>query len=174
MKKKPILIVAGILVLLVGVRVVMGLSGADDKKLIQEALAESIKASKEGRPGGVMDKISDKLVVNSEQVGKSQIGNVIRDMKPDVEVLKQDPIITGEEAQITSPVRLKVSLPIGNGTAFDQTINDVTLIFAKESATDWLIIPTTKWRLREVKLPDDVMNQIGGLGGLGGFGGMGF
>lgn len=174
MKKKPILIVAGILVLLIGVRVVMGLSGADDKKLIQEALAESIKASKEGRPGGVMDKISDKLVVNSEQVGKSQIGNVIRDMKPDVEVLKQDPIITGEEAQITSPVRLKVSLPIGNGTAFDQTINDVTLIFAKESATDWLIIPTTKWRLREVKLPDDVMNQIGGLGGLGGFGGMGF
>lgn len=170
--KKPILIVGGILVLLVGVRVIMGLAPADDKKLIREALSESIKASKEGRPGGVMDKISDKLTVNDARFQKGQIGKVIRDMKPDVEVVQQDPVIIGEEAQITSPVRLKVSLPIGNGTAFDQTIQGVTLVFAKESATEWLIIPTSKWRLKEVKLPDDVMSQIGNIGG--GFSGFGF
>lgn len=169
--KKPILIVGGILVLLIGIRVIMGLAPADDKKLIREALSESIKASKEGRPGGVMDKISDKLTVNNEQFRKGQIGNIIRDMKPDVEVVKQDPVIVGDEAQITSPVRLKVGLPIGNGTAFDQTIQGVTLVFAKESATDWLIIPTSKWRLKEVKLPEDVMSQIGNIGG--GFGGFG-
>ncbi|MBC8066316.1 MAG: hypothetical protein H7Y17_15910 [Chlorobia bacterium] len=172
--KKPILIVAAILVVLVGVRVIMSLGAPDDRKLVREALAESIKASKEGRPGGVMDKISDKLTVNNERFNKGSIGNWIRDMKPDVEVLKQDPVIIGEEAQITSPVRVKLSMPIGTGSAFDQTIEGVTLVFAKESAMDWLVIPTTKWRLKEVKLPDDVMSQfsagLGNFGGLGSFG----
>lgn len=172
--KKPILIVAGILILLVGIRAIMAMGGADDKKLIREALAESIQASKEGRPGGVMDKISDKLTVNNEQFRKGQIFDVIRDMKPDVEVLQQDPVVMGDEAQITSPVRLKLKLPIGNGSAFDQTIQDVTLVFAKESATEWLVIPTTKWRLKEVRLPDNVMSQISGLGNLGSLGGFGF
>lgn len=171
--KKTILVVVGILVVLVGVRTIMSLGKPDDKQLVREALAESIAASKEGRPGGVMDKISDKLMVNSQQVASmGQIANWIRDSKPDVEVKNQDPVIIGEEAQITSPVRVKLTFPGGAG--FDQTIDDVTLIFAKESATDWLIIPTTKWRLREVKLPDNVMDQFSGLGGgFGGFGGLG-
>jgi hypothetical protein len=68
---------------------------------------------------------------------------------------------------------LKLSAPIGKAVAFDGTIKDVTLIFAKESATDWLIIPTTKWRLKEVKLPDDAMSQLSSSGGFGGFGGFG-
>lgn len=172
--KKPILIILGIVALLVGIRVVMGLGGQDDKKLVREALAESIKASREGRPGGVMDKISDKLEVNDERFSRSQIANVIRDSKPEIEVLRQDPVIMGDEAQITSPVKVKIGLPIGNGTAFNQTIDRVTLVFAKESATEWLIIPTSKWRLKEVKLPDDVMSQLSGLGGgFGGFGAFG-
>lgn len=172
--KKPILIAAAVLVLLVGIRAIMSMGGGDDKQMIREALAESIQASKEGRPGGVMDKISDKLTVNNEQFRKGQVFDVIRDMKPDVEVLTQDPVLMGDEAQITSPVRLRLKLPVGNGSAFDQTINDVTLVFAKESATEWLVIPTTKWRLKEVRLPDDVMSQLGGLGNLGSFGGFGF
>jgi hypothetical protein len=158
--KKPILIVAVILVVLVGVRVLMSLGGGgDDKKLVREALVESIKASKEGRPGGVMDKISDKLTVNSEQVASmGQISNWIKNSKPDIEVVQQDPVILGDEAQITSPVKVKLSLPGGNN--FDRTIEGVTLVFAKESATEWLFIPTKKWRLREVKLPEDVASQL--------------
>jgi len=171
--KKPILIAAGILVILIGIRTIMTMGKPDDKQLVREALQESITASKEGRPGGVMDKISDKLTVNSQQVASmNQIANWIRDSKPDVEVPKQDPVIMGDEAQITSPVRVKLTLPGGSG--FDQTIQDVTLIFAKESATDWLIIPARKWRLKEVKLPDNVMDQFSGFGGsFGGFGGLG-
>ena len=174
--KKPILIAAGILVLLVGIRVIMSMGKVDDKQLVREALQESIEASKEGRPGGVMDKISDKLRVNNQQVASmNQIANWIRDSKPDVEVTQQDPVIIGDEAQITSPVRVKLTLPGGAG--FDQTIQDVTLIFAKESATEWLVIPTRKWRLKEVKLPDNVMDQFsglgGGFGGFGAFGGLG-
>ena len=169
--KKPILVVAAILVVLVGVRVVMGLAPQDDKKLVREALAEAIKASREGRPGGVMDKISDNLNVNGDPVRKGQVMNWIRNSKPDVTVEKQDPVIIGEEAQITSPVQVKLKLPIGNGIAFDRTIDNVTMVFAKESATDWLIIPTTRWRLREVKLPDDVADEF--TSGLSNFGGLG-
>jgi len=172
--KKAILVVAGLLILLVGARILMSLGGQDDKKLVREALAESIKASREGRPGGVMDKISDKLTVNDARFSRGQIANVIRNSKPEVEVLQQDPVIIGEEAQITSPVKVRIPLPVGNGSAFDRTINDVTLVFAKESATEWLIIPTSKWRLTEVKLPDDVMSQFNDIGGaMGGFGGLG-
>lgn len=169
--KKPILIVAVILAVLVGIRVVMGLAPQDDKKLIREALAESIKASKEGRPGGVMDMISDKINVNGTPINKGPIADWIRKSKPEIVVQKQDPVITGEEAQITSPVQVKLSLPIGNGSAFDQTVNDVTMVFSKESATDFLVIPTTRWRLREVRLPEDVASQLGS--GFSGFGGMG-
>jgi len=157
--KKPILIAVAVLVVLLGVKVLMSLGGGDDKALVREALTESIKASKEGRPGGVMDKISDKLTVNNEQVASmGQISSWIKNSKPDIEVLTQDPVIMGDEAQITSPVKVKLSLPGGND--FDKTIEGVTLIFAKESATDWMIIPTKKWRLREVKLPDDVAAQL--------------
>lgn len=173
--KKPILVIAAILVVLVGVRVVMGLAPQDDKKLVREALAESIAASREGRPGGVMDKISSKLVINGEPlVSNPQIANWIRNSKPDVVVEKPDPVIMGDEAQITSPVRVKLANPIGNGNALDRTVNDVTLIFAKESATTFLIIPTTKWRLREVKLPDSAVSDFaGGFSGFGGFGSFG-
>jgi hypothetical protein len=171
--KKPILIVAALLVVLVGIKAIVTMTGVDDKKLVREALAESIAASKEGRPGGVMDKISDELTVNDERFSRSQIANVIRDSKPDVTVEKQDPVIMGDEARITSPVNVKIKLPVGPGTAFDQTIDGVTLVFAKENATEWLVIPTRKWRLKEVKLPSDVMSQLSGLGGFGGFGAFG-
>jgi hypothetical protein len=172
--KKPILIIAAILVVLVGIRAITMLGGADDKTLVREALDESIKASKEGRPGGVMDKISEKLTVNDQQVASmGMIANWIKNSKPDVNVLKRDPVIMGETAQITSPVRVQLSLP--GGSNFDQTIDGVTLVFAKENATEWLIIPTSKWRLKEVKLPDDIASQFSsGLGGFGGFGGIGF
>lgn len=160
--KKPILIAAAVLVLLVGIRVLMSLGGPDDKQLVREALAESIKASKEGRPGGVMDKISSQFTVNNETpVSTSQIEMFIRNSKPDLEVLKPDPVIMGEEAQITSPVKVKLDMPAGGG--IDQTVEGVSLIFAKESATEWLVIPTKKWRLKEVKLPPDFLAQISPL-----------
>ena len=157
--KKPILIIVAILVVLVGIRTILSMGGADDKALVKAALKESIEASKDGRPGGVMDKISDKLTVNKEQVASmSQIAKWIRDSKPDVTVTQQEPIILENEARITSPVTIKASFP--GGVDLDKTIDGVTLIFAKESAMDYFIIPTKKWRLKEVLLPSDVMAQL--------------
>jgi len=161
--KKPILALVGLLVVLFGVKAILTIGGPDDKTQVREALQESIKASKEGRPGGVMDKISDKITINGEQmVSTNQIANWIRNSKPDVVVPQQDPVIIGDEAQITSPVTVKADMP--GGVSFDRTIKGVTLIFAKESATEWLVIPTAKWRLKEVKLPDDVVSQLNPFG----------
>jgi hypothetical protein len=161
--KKPILALVGLLVVLFGVKAILTIGGPDDKTQVREALQDSIKASKEGRPGGVMDKISDKITINGEQmVSTNQIANWIRNSKPDVVVSQQDPVILGDEAQITSPVTVRANMP--GGVGFDRTIKGVTLIFAKESATEWLIIPTTKWRLKEVKLPDDVVSQLNPFG----------
>ena len=161
--KKPTLIIAAILVVLVGVRVVLSMGGGDDKALVKEALQESIKASKEGRPGGVMDKISDHMTVNGQEVATTrQIADWIKNLKPDVVVTKPEPVILGDEAQITSPVSIKGS-GMG-GFSFDKTIDNVTLIFARENATEWLIIPTKKWRLKDVKLPDDIASQLNPFG----------
>lgn len=157
--KRPILIVAAIVLVLVGIRIVAGLNGPDDKQLVRQALADSIKASKEGRPGGVMDKISNKLTVNDTEVGQmGNIANFIKQSRPDVEVLTPDPVILGDEARITSPVKVSMSLPGGAG--FDRTIDNVILIFAKEDSMTWLIFPSKQWRLKEVKMPDDVMGQL--------------
>ena len=156
--KKPILVLAAILVVLVGARAVLSMGGGDDKKQIVEALQESIKATKEGRPGGVMDKISDHFTINdTDVVARGQIINWIKNLKPDITVSHQDPVITGDEAQITSPVSIKGK---GMGIDFDRTVEGITLIFAKESATEWLVIPTKKWRLKDVKVPDDIAAQL--------------
>lgn len=157
--KRLILIVAAVVVVLIGVRVIMSLNGPDDKTLVREALTESIKASKEGRPGGVMDKISNKLTVNGdERFSSGQIIQFIKDAKPNVTVLRPEPIVTGDEARITSPVTLNVSMPGGN--EINQKLDNVTLIFEKEDAMTWLVIPSKQWRLKEVTLPEDFMSQL--------------
>lgn len=152
---KTFLILGMLLVFLVGGKVILStLQPQDDKKLIQEALTESIKASREGRPGGVMDKLSVNIKYNDQDVsGNSRdIARYIRESKPDIVVENPEPDISGEEAKINSPVTLSVSFL---GHSVDKRIKNVTLIFRKESDRDYLIFPATKWKLAEVRVPDD-------------------
>jgi len=159
--KRPILIVAAIVVALIAIRVVMSINGPSDEQLVRNALADSIKASKEGRPGGVIDYLSDKMTINGMDVGvdKRQILAYIKNSKPDITVSQPDPVILGDEARITSPVNVKMTGPMGMGD-INQNIDNVILVFAKEDSMQWLIFPTKKWRLKEVKLPDDVVNRM--------------
>ncbi|MBN9503549.1 MAG: hypothetical protein J0H02_17365 [Armatimonadetes bacterium] len=157
--KRPILIVAVILVVLVGIRTIMSLGGPDDKQLVREALKKSIVASKEGRPGGVLDKLSKNLTVDGQSVGSSsQISQFIKSSKPDIEVVNTEPVVIGDEAKITSPVKVKFSLPGGN--SIDRTIEDVTLTFAREDSMKWLIFPSKQWRLREVTTSSDITSLV--------------
>jgi hypothetical protein len=151
--QKGLLILGTLLVLLIGGRALLTtLNPPNDKALIVEALKESIKASKEGRPGGVMDKLSSNLSYNGENESgnQGQIAKFIKESRPDVTVTQMEPVVTGDEATIHSPVDLKVEM-----LGFNQKrhLKDVTITFRKEEDHEWLIFPTRKWKLAEVHVP---------------------
>ena len=109
MKKTPrILYTIGLaLCALIVLRVIFA-PKPDDQKLIREALAASIDASREGRPGGVMDKISEKFNINGMQPGSRwDIAKFIRDSKPEIVVENTTALVEGDTARITSPVQIK-------------------------------------------------------------------
>lgn len=160
--KRALGIVALVLVLLAGVGIVSRLrSHGDDKAMIQETLQESLQASREGKAGGVLDALSKSLTVNDQQADGNfgQIANFIKNQKPDLNVTNPNPIVTGDEATITSPVEIKTSLPIvGEHTV---TVKDVVLTFHKETAREYLFIPVPKWRLVGVQAPPMAVDTLG-------------
>jgi hypothetical protein len=165
----------GIVVVLVGIAAVAAVlrftlfaDRIPDRVLIQRALMESIEAGKEGRPGSVIELLSREFEVNGYQPGTGQITRMVKEYKPDVEVLNQEPSVTGDRADLVSPVRLTVRVAVAS-QSFD--IKDVRFQFEKEQGTQWLFFPTKHWRLRSVELPADAAQQLSGLGGFGGFGG---
>ena len=159
MRRWPFLLLI-LLVLGVGGRAIYGMINApDDKTLIKEALADAVKAGKEGRPGSVIDKLSDNFKINGQEPGTNQIAKFIRDSRPDVQIKDTDPIVSGDTAQITSDVAVSATIL---GQPFNQTLKDVQLLFKKESGTDWLIFPTTKWHLSAARVPDSEVTSLTG------------
>lgn len=158
---KTLLGLGVVLVFLVGGRVIVSMTHQEsDKALIQKALAESIKASKEGRAGGVMDKLSDKLKFNGTDAGGAErdISRFIRDSRPDITVENDDPVVSGDEGTIVSPINLTVSML---GQSLDRHFKKVTLVFRKEDARDWLVIPVRKWKLADVEVSDSAVSDLG-------------
>jgi hypothetical protein len=138
---------------LLGLRIgITAMRPPNDQVLIELALAESIQASKEGRPGGVMDKLSSQLRFNEVDASgnRRQIADYIKNNKPDVTVLNKTAVVTGDEARIVSPV--EVSINFLGERKFQ--LNEVTMVFRREPDRAYLIIPTSKWKLAEVRVPD--------------------
>ncbi|MDR3690543.1 MAG: hypothetical protein P4L46_14290 [Fimbriimonas sp.] len=159
-QKKGLTILGIVLVLLLGGRaIVVVLSHQDDRTLIQQALKESIQASKEGRPGGVMDKLSDDIKLNgeSEEGNQREIARFIRDSKPEITVQDMNPVVTGNEATITSPVDLTLSML---GIERSRHLKEVTLIFRREEGREWLVIPVSNWKLAEVHVPQSAIADL--------------
>ena len=151
---KAFVFIGILLVVLVAGRVMLSFSTSeDDKALIQKALAESIQASREGRPSVVMDKLSSNIMFNGQNEGGNQydIARYIRNSKPEVEVENPVPVVTGDEAIIESPVRLSLSVL---GQPLSTRLKDVTLVFRKEADRKFLIIPSHSWKLAEVHVQD--------------------
>lgn len=168
---KAVLYIGLAVVVLVALRLTVFAPRPNDQELIKEALDQSIQASKEGRPGGVMDIISEKFNINGMRPGSRwDIAKFIRDSKPDVVVEDTTAFVDGDKARITSPVQLKMSFL---NQKWDRRVDDVTIVFEKEDARRYLIFPTRKWRLTDVVLPPDAAQQIvpEGMGQGGGFGG---
>ncbi len=130
-------------------------SKVDDQKLIQEAITEAIKAGKDGRPGGVLDNISIDFKINDQDAGsRFQIADYVKKMKPEVQLPPYSAQIFGEEAIITTPMTLNVGILTART---DVPIKEVTIKMRKEDARKWLIIPTHRWRVAEVKVPQDAV-----------------
>ena len=142
-----------VLLILIFVSILISLSPEpSDQIQIANALKSSISASREGRAGGVLDLLSQRLQVNGEEVqGNTQtIAKIIRSQKPDVVIEEPLALVTGDEARIVSPVTLKVNIL---GQSIERKLSSVTLIFRRESYRKWGIIPRSSWRLAEVQVP---------------------
>lgn len=127
--------------------------GPSDETLIRKALDEAIVASREGRPGGVMDFISDRFQVNSEMPGSRQVANFIKQSHPDITVGKAPPVISGDKATLLAPVEAKITV---FGHDIDEKMDHVSLVFQREQGREWLLIPVKKWRLVQVVVPQNL------------------
>lgn len=161
MKGKAKAAVALLVVALVGAAglFLVARSGPSDQELIDRALADAIKAGREGRPGSVLELLSNEFRLNEQQIGsRSQIARAIRDYRPDVSVANTTAVISGDSAVIESPVTLRTLPPIP--LSFE--IPMVRMEFAKEHATKWVVFPDRRWRLSRVTIPSDVFEQLAG------------
>ncbi len=143
-------LVALVLALFVWKYVSVNIFGPSDQALIRRALDEAVQASREGRPGGVMDKLTDRFKVNTDEPGNRQVADFIKNSHPDITVSDEKAVVSEDTARITGPVRVRASFL---GMNFDQKIDDVSLVFQRESAHEWGFIPVRKWRLDQVLVP---------------------
>ncbi|MBX3119891.1 MAG: hypothetical protein KF784_12565 [Fimbriimonadaceae bacterium] len=167
-KSKLFWMIASTVAVVLLLRFVVFAPQSSDKELIRAALAEAVLAGKEGRPGSVVDLMSKEMTVNdSMQVNMSQIARYVREKKPDVEFSNQEPSINGERALITADAKVSFGLP---GMAL--TVKNVEMEFEKETTTRWLIIPGKQWRLKNVRVPSESLDELAGTAsGFSGFSG---
>ena len=154
-------VLALVLGLLIGFRVVsVAMGQKDDATMIQESLRQSLEASRKGESGSVLDLLSSSIKVNGEEQNdaRRQVADFIRKQKPAITVANQTPIVTGDEASITSPVTITASIPLLGDQTFD--LKDVVLTFQKETAREYLVIPVKKWRLTGVTAPPDALSSL--------------
>jgi hypothetical protein len=157
MKRWPLFLL-GLLVLAIGGKYILGvLNAPDDKAQIKQALAEAIKASREGRPGSVIDKLSENFKVNGEEPGSRRIADLIKSSHPDVKIQDSDPLVSGDTAQINSDVTVSADYA---GMRFDKDLKGVQLQFKKEASTEWLIFPTSKWHLSAARLSPEQIAEF--------------
>ncbi len=148
-------------VVLLGVLAFPFVFGPSDQQLIQQALDDSVAASREGRPGGVLEYLSHSLKYNDEAVGnRSEVATFIKNSHPQVVIENPTPTINGNTATIVSPVTLTFGLgPVGTPVRLQK----VEITLSKETGTRFLILPSPKWRVSEVKAD---ANELQGLAGF--------
>ncbi len=137
-----------------------------DSDQVKVALEDSIKASREGRPGGVLDKLSAAFQVNDQSVSSGQVANAIKRFQPAIDVDKPSPVVTEDTAHVISPMKVTLNVM---GHSSEYTVNNVDIEFHREIGNKWLIYPVSTWHMTQIHLPSDVMTQFEGLGGIGGF-----
>jgi hypothetical protein len=128
----------------------------NDATLVRQALLEAIQASREGRPGSAAELLGTSIKIDNVEVTsvQRQITDFIRKQRPNLTVDHPAPKIIGNEARIVSSVEIDLGL-FGN-----RRLRQVTMIFRKEDSTEYLVIPTRKWHLVEVRTPESALSEL--------------
>lgn len=159
---KILAVTGGVVALLLVGKLALGLlSNVDDKTLIVEAVKDGLKASKEGRPGGVLEKLSASLTVNGEGSpgAKGQIADYIKKLKPDVEFKTLEPQVFGDEARIETPATMAVHI-LGMNQSVD--LKNVTITLKREDTYEYLIFPKKAWRITDVRVDVNALDMFNG------------
>ncbi|MFN7173030.1 MAG: hypothetical protein ACK4P3_09650 [Fimbriimonadaceae bacterium] len=144
--------IALLLVAMFGVRAYLN-SQVSDRDQIVQALERAEEASVRGEPGGVLDLLAEGFQVNEAMPGSTRaIADYVRQSKPEVVFTNREPVIQGDTAVIESPCRLNVKV-LGNEVR--ATIPMVQLHFRKEPSTEFLVIPSSTWKLERVHIPPE-------------------
>lgn len=132
-----------------------------DKEQIVSALDDSVAASKEGRPGGVLDLMSEQFEISGlGKISRNWVAKQIRENKPEVSFTRETIEITGDRAEMTADASLRLKVNLGPVSKdLSPSMQGVKLIFRKEDVRKFLIVPSKVWKLVEVRLPPGV--QLG-------------
>ncbi len=155
-----LVVTGGIVALLIGAKFAMSLlNQPSDETLIAEAVKDGLKASKEGRPGGVLDKISANLTVNGDDTpgARPQIADYVKKLKPDVEFTSLKPQVFGDEARIETPAKMSVSLL---GMSQSVNLDKVTITLQRENTYEYLIFPRKAWKVTDVKVDVNALQMF--------------
>ena len=139
----------------------------NDSDQIKVALLSAVKASKEGRAGGVVEYLASNVQVNGQKYDVNrQFTSFIRQYHPDITLGSLEPKINGDHATLTTDLQISIL----KNTA---TLPGVTFTFEKEHDTKWLIFPSQDWKVTGASAPDEAYQQFIGQIPGGDFGGGG-
>ncbi|MBS1723743.1 MAG: hypothetical protein JSS66_12410 [Armatimonadetes bacterium] len=131
--------------------------GPSDRQLIAQALQDSCQASREGRPGGVMDYLSSSMRYNGEPIGdRREVARYIKQTRPEVVILNPTPVINGQTATVVSPVEVKISI---GPMPVSMRLENVRITLSRETGFKWLVVPAPKWRITEIKADEIDVSQ---------------
>ena len=119
--------------------------GPTDEQLIQEALEESIQASREGSSGGVLSRLASNFTYNNEGIGaRTDAARWIQTLRPEISVFSREIIKDGEKARIVTPVKVTFA----GGINVD--LETVTVTFKKSTGTRYVVFPYADWQIESV------------------------
>ena len=122
-----------------------------DEDLIRQAIAESSRASSEGKPGGVLEYIDPAFLFNNNpSFDRNEIAKAVRLAKPQVEFSSFEPVVEGDEATVVADVKVKLDYFSFN---IDENLPGVEVRLKKTTGVRWLVFPGTKWKITEVSAP---------------------
>lgn len=157
MRSKTILIASSVLLLLTGLFLWSMSTGPSDDVLIAQALDESIKASREGKPGGVLENLSRDLKVQDEDIDNPAVKNFIENQKPEIELTNKKPVMKGDLAVVTTDVIVTFGLA---GMRLPAPIQGVQIELRKETGFKFLFFPTKKWKIVRIFSSDDATGNL--------------